>query len=365
MRSGAQSVTGDWYGIGTVEKDGNYSQYLSELTLVQRGNIVTGEYNYFFKNAYVPSKVSGTYNSKTRLFELNIFPLLNFKAANVNGADCPMKGVFILRVSKVETILTGKFETTDHYKYTCPAVTFRFKKETLLNRDTKKPMQAIAKELEMEADEQEAIAQKRVAVPGGQPSKTIDKTIAKKTDTSTLKKVKRPVAKKESVATNTEPQPVVKVNDLKLKEVIAPPLIPPPVGDLAAEALTAALTKRSFEESRIIEVDADSLVLTLYDNGEVDGDTVALFHNRKLVRRGQRLSDKPISLTIQIDTTVHEISMYAENLGTIPPNTALCIFMAGNKRYELILTSNFIRNGTIRFRKKTKAQIEAEKEYFK
>lgn len=112
-------------------------------------------------------------------------------------------------------------------------------------------------------------------------------------------------------------------------------------------------------------MEADSLNITLYDNGEVDGDTIALFHNRKLIFRDQRLSDKPLSLTVHIDTTIHEISMYAENMGSIPPNTALCIIMAGDKRYELMMTSNYIKNGAVRFRKKTQAQLQAEKEYYK
>ena len=44
--------------------------------------------------------------------------------------------------------------------------------------------------------------------------------------------------------------------------------------------------------------------------------------------------------------------MFAENLGGIPPNTAVAIIYAGDKRYELFMTSNFIKNATIRFRKK-------------
>ena len=105
------------------------------------------------------------------------------------------------------------------------------------------------------------------------------------------------------------------------------------------------------------------MYIALYDNGEVDGDTVAVFYNRQLLVKNQQLGTKPINLVIPIDTTVQEISMYAENLGFIPPNTAICVIMAGGKRYELLLTSTFILNGTIRFKKKTMAQIEREKKY--
>ena len=114
------------------------------------------------------------------------------------------------------------------------------------------------------------------------------------------------------------------------------------------------LVKRSFDSSAVIDVDADSLKVTLYDNGEVDNDTISLFYNRKLVTFKKLLSSKPLTFTLPLDTAVNEISMYAENLGSIPPNTALCIVYAGEQRFELNMSSSYIKNAAIRFRKKPK-----------
>ena len=52
------------------------------------------------------------------------------------------------------------------------------------------------------------------------------------------------------------------------------------------------------------------------------------------------LTAKPISLTLALDEDVKEnlITMYADNLGTIPPNTALMIVTDGDKRYEVRIT---------------------------
>jgi hypothetical protein len=316
----SQTISGNWYGVGSVGKDGNYSQYLSELVLKRTGNKVTGEFNYYFKSTFIPAKVTGTYNSKTRVLELKLIPVLNFKAVNRNGADCPMKGYFVVMVSKVGTTLSGVFETTDHYKYTCPQIAVKFTKE---DPQAEKERLAATPPIQEEDDEEPAIPPVvQTPVPAATPA------------------LPTPVAA----------QPVAKAVE--------------PVRDIVQEKkekLTKDLVTRAFDESPVFEVESDSLKLTLYDNGEVDGDTIALFVNRKIIVYNQRLSDKPFSITIPIDTTVHEISMYAENLGTIPPNTALCVIMAGEKRYELILSSNFIRNGTIRFRKKTIEQINAEK----
>jgi hypothetical protein len=63
------------------------------------------------------------------------------------------------------------------------------------------------------------------------------------------------------------------------------------------------------------------------------------------------LTTKPVSITIKIDLkrTEQELIMVGENLGTIPPNTALMIVYAGDKRYQLYLTSDEQKNAMVRF----------------
>jgi len=88
----------------------------------------------------------------------------------------------------------------------------------------------------------------------------------------------------------------------------------------------------------------------LYDNGEVDGDSISLFYNGNVLLAHKRLSETPIILEIPVSTTdVNELTMYADNLGTLPPNTALMIVRDGNRRYEVRITSDLKKSGTIRF----------------
>ncbi len=70
-----------------------------------------------------------------------------------------------------------------------------------------------------------------------------------------------------------------------------------------------------------------------------------------MVLSHQRLTNKPITLTLSLDPdkSVNELVMYAENLGEIPPNTALMIVNDGDNRYEARITSDTQKNGTIRF----------------
>lgn len=289
INSGAQQVSGEWYGIGNVNRNGEHSSYLSELILVQKGNKVTGEFNYYFKSASIVSKITGTYDPKTRTLELRANPVLNYKARNINGADCPMEGSFTLQVSRVESSLRGQFNPTVDYRFTCPAINIKFVKQ--------------------------------VAKPKKEPEPE--------------KQVTEPPIAKAPMRTDI----IIPVDTMKVRQ--------------EAE-LVALLIRRTFEVSDVIEVDADSLKLSLYDNGEVDGDTISLFQNRKLIAAHQLLATRPFNITIPLDTTINEISMLAENLGSIPPNTALCVIYAGTQRFELSLSSSFIKNAAIRFRKKAK-----------
>ncbi len=109
--------------------------------------------------------------------------------------------------------------------------------------------------------------------------------------------------------------------------------------------------KRNNTVLKTIEVENVSVKVSLYDNGEIDGDSVSLFYNGKLLLSRQRLSDKPICLNIKVEneSDMNELVMYAENLGSIPPNTALMVVNDGNKRYEVRITSDLQKSGTIRF----------------
>lgn len=92
--------------------------------------------------------------------------------------------------------------------------------------------------------------------------------------------------------------------------------------------------------------------LDFYDSGEIDGDSISVFYNGKVVLSHKRLSDKPISLTLSIDKNVpvNIVTMYADNLGTIPPNTALMIVTDGDKRYEVRIESDTEKSGSVIFK---------------
>ena len=98
-------------------------------------------------------------------------------------------------------------------------------------------------------------------------------------------------------------------------------------------------------------VDTGTIQLSFYDNGEIDGDTISVKLNNTVLVSNQRLAAKPIVVEIKVDgdNSEQEITMVAENLGSIPPNTALLIVKAGNKKYQLYLKSTGTKNAQVRF----------------
>lgn len=98
----------------------------------------------------------------------------------------------------------------------------------------------------------------------------------------------------------------------------------------------------------------DSLFLSLYDNGEVDGDTVSVLMNGKLLISNVGLSTKAVNHSIDVhglDTV--KLVMYAETLGSIPPNTGLLVVHSGRETHEIRFSGNFSRNAAIVLHRKT------------
>jgi hypothetical protein len=113
---------------------------------------------------------------------------------------------------------------------------------------------------------------------------------------------------------------------------------------------------RSVEVQKEIEIDADSVIVDFYDNGEIDGDSISVFFNNQLYGANLRLSTRSIQMKIKLDSTLESntLAMFANNLGSIPPNTALMLIYDGKKRYEVRLSSNLEKSAAVRIRRKKK-----------
>jgi hypothetical protein len=115
-------------------------------------------------------------------------------------------------------------------------------------------------------------------------------------------------------------------------------------------APAADLAKREIKTVQTIRFSSDSLVLSVYDNGQVDGDTVSLVLNGQTIIAQKGLTARPFTHTIYTQGTMRDslqLVLYAENLGRIPPNTGLLIIQDGNNRHEVRFSGDLQRNSAI------------------
>ncbi len=109
------------------------------------------------------------------------------------------------------------------------------------------------------------------------------------------------------------------------------------------------LVERENNLVKTINTSQENILVEIYDNGTIDNDTISVYHNNELVISNGRLTLSPLVVRIHCDKQEnhHEITVVAENLGEIPPNTALMVITAGRERHEIFLASNETRNAKV------------------
>jgi hypothetical protein len=151
---------------------------------------------------------------------------------------------------------------------------------------------------------------------------------------------KATTAETPEVAVSEKGAPAVAVNN----EARAPKIIGP----------AAEVALRKTEVIQKIDFKSDSLTLVLYDNGIVDGDTVSVVLNDEVVIPKLGLTEQAYRKVIKIPPGLGDslqLVIYAENLGSIPPNSGLLIIEDGSDRYEVRFEGDLKRSPAVTLRR--------------
>ncbi len=172
----------------------------------------------------------------------------------------------------------------------------------------------------------------------------------KKANTTTVKKTPPP---KPPVQNKVVPPPVITKTDTVAKTSAPPPPSTQTqvnkIPDVKPVPVPDVIKTRSNPLIKTITTNFPDITIELYDNGEIDGDTITVYDNNKVIAWKKGLTDKPITLNIKADanTPSHELVMVADNLGSIPPNTALMVVTTGGKRYQVFISSDTQKNAKV------------------
>ena len=329
----AQDVTGIWRGTFTSV---NGDQYRLEFQVKQENtNHVTGvSYSYLDVRFYGKAIMTGNFSKSRNVLNIQEIRTVELKMSSFSVA-CIMK--YNLEYSRsgneefLEGTFTSKYEKSDSF--------FGIREGADCGGGTVYLRKVPTSDFYVEPFLRDKPVSKNTI-----PNNTTNKVgpLVKKNNTTTKPVVKQPV--KPSVKVTPKTDTITRVNETIDNPVtIEKKTIPTP----------QVLRTRENELAKTILVNTNKVTIKLYDNGEIDDDTISIYIDKQLVLSRQRLSTVPITLTLEMgegDNAEHEVVMVAENLGKIPPNTSLMIIDAGEKRYQVQITSTEQKNAMVRFK---------------
>jgi hypothetical protein len=348
----SQDLTGIWRGYFITESGDNYR--LEFQVEQSKSKTVTGvSYSYLDTRFYGKATMAGNFIIKNNSFTIQ--ELKTVEVRNIGGGGtCLMNYKFTYAKSGREEFLEGSYvgkkEDRKNPKNNgvwgdCGGGTVYLRKVTtsdfyvepfLRNKvEPKKTDTLVAKETPKTTPK----TAQTITKPHKKP---VTKTSAK----PVAKTPAKPATKKPAVAAIKKPK-----TDSIQEKTINPVVIDKPIEHpkVAAPMVTRS---RKNELTQAFTVTNEEVTIKLYDNGEIDDDTISVYLDGKLILANKRLSDKPITYTLKMDEAnpEHTLVMVAENLGRIPPNTSLMIVQDGDRRYQASITSTEQKNAMVRFR---------------
>jgi hypothetical protein len=364
FQSYGQSLTGIWRGYFITE----YSdQYKFELQIEQKKNSISGvSYSYLTTVFYGKATLTGNFSSNSQNALIQEIRTVEVKMGPGSSA-CIMKCSFQYVKSGKEEFLEGTF-TSRFEKNTygakkgdnCGSGKVYLRKvqssdfyiEPFLRKEmaNNKP----PKDDSVNTVKKPAIV-KKTTVPKTNTTATTKPVTKPKSNPPATAKVNTPKVNKPSTNTVTKTNPVKKPNNAPVTTIDDTKTDKEPqIKTIAKQHDLPTPAVMKLRENNLVQTitsETKNVTIKIYDNGEIDDDTISVYLDKKLVLSKQRLTASPLVVNIKMDEddAEHELVMVADNLGRIPPNTSLMLVNAGDKRYEVRITSNEQKNAVVRF----------------
>lgn len=331
----AQHLTGVWRGYfssasSMFQDDPREELYKYEIQINQLPNNALQGVTYSYKTTifYAKTGLQGIYTVQSKSLIIKETKIIEMKIGD-GSAPCLMTCYLdysklgkleVLQGTFISTSMKNKADCGSGKVYLEKVTHSDFKKEDFLAR---KPAPVLKKNPEIKKTVPPAVTRKTIPPP------------AKKNAGPPVLKQTTPAM---PVPVLPERKPDTTIHFKKEPFIIK---VPPP----------RVLRERENNLVRTIYTDEEDIQIDIYDNGTIDNDTISLYHNNKLVVSNARLSYTPITYKLKCNAVDyhHEFVIVAENLGEIPPNTALMVITVGKtkKRFEIFLASNESRNAKV------------------
>lgn len=332
----SQSLTGIWKGYFVTESGDNYKlEFQVDQT---KTNMVTGvSYSYLDTRFYGKAVMTGRYTIKNGNFVIQETKTVEVK--NLDGGNtCLMNYSFTYSKSGNEEFLEGTYIGKTENRAN-PKLNGKWGDcgggRVFLRRVAASDFYV------------EPFLRKKATTPQTTQKPQQKPVTTPKITTAKAKPAPRPPVRKAPTTAIVKP-----ITDTVIKRNAAPIVRTDKPVERPRISIPVTTRERKNELTHTLTVTSDEVVIKLYDNGEIDDDTISVYLDGKLILANKRLSEKPITYTLKMDeaSPEHTLVMVAENLGRIPPNTSLMVVMDGDKRYQVGITSTEQKNAMVRFR---------------
>ena len=340
----SQNLTGIWRG-NFMAKMGD--EYRFELQIEQtKSNRISGvSYSYLDTRFYGKATLTGSFTKTSNSALIQEIKTVEVKMSQGSTA-CIMKCLFTYTKSGKEEFLEGTYTST--FEKSDPAYGVRrgadcgggriyLRKVPTSDFYIEPFLRNKSKPKELDSTEKKSTV-KTQQNPQNKPVTT------KRNPTRT----NSPVTRKQPV--NKQGKDTIK-KQIPDKIVIEKQIYQPKIN------VPSNTRSRQNELVQTVTVTSEEIYVRLYDNGEIDGDTISVYLDGKPIVNNKGLSTVPITVPLKMDdeNPEHTLVMVAENLGRIPPNTSLMIVQDGDKRYQVAITSTEQKNAMVRFRYQKKS----------
>ena len=332
-----QEMKGQWIGSfnSAEEQSGSKTDYILELET--SGKKISGySYTYFSmsgKRYYVICKLEGSFDKASKSLVVNEIETVKTNTPK-DFKNCHQSHQLTYFKQKDKEVLMGKWKPTE-VGSDCGKGQTELERKLIVKIPTKKNEEDKGKvSVKDEETDKPNIPQHKSTSDHLNPLPNKDHPKTHETPSKVTQNEK--IGNKDMGKVETRPVPRDEMNSSKK----------------ITNKEREKLTERTRQFIKTIDVVGSSFKVEIYDNGQVDGDTVSIFLNEKLLVPAKKLTTSPIVLDIKVEegVDIYDIIMYAESMGTIPPNTALMIVTTSSNRYEINITSTEQTSGAVRFK---------------
>lgn len=368
----AQNISGQWIGNFTSEEDpeGSGTDYVLEIE--SNGSQLSGySYTYFSiagKRYFVICKLKGAYDKGSKSMVVSEIETIKTNTPP-DFENCHQSHQLTYLKQKDKETLVGKWKPFE--KGSACGKGFTTLERIALVKENNKPAEGKANTTVIKTNKPSSNSAPKTtpAVPKNQPISKLNpkqqaapkqnpkpklQTIAK----TPVKPLEKPIIELKDEIVPIPPKAVQQTlkDNFSEKKSTEKPIVPFEGGKAKniPENTKEKLAKRTYQVIKVIEVSAASIKVEIYDNGQIDGDVVSIFLNEKQLVSSKMLTAQPITLQIKLQNNEDEydLIMYAESLGSIPPNTAFMVVTTPTQRFEINISSNEQTSGAIRFKLK-------------